>query len=130
MPRAQRDRWRMKWRSPSGTIVKASATRLVLHDAARVHQRPGEHDVLADRVGPAADGAEVVGPVGRERALRDERAVVGGLHALDAVDPEPVVPALHPGEEVGVGVLGDERAGAGADVLVLGAAGRRARPGR
>ena len=101
---------------------EAERAGFVLHDPARVHQRPGQHDVLADRIRPAADGAQVIGPVGRERALGDERAVVGRLHPLDAVDPEPVVPTLHPAEQVGRGVLNYERTGARADVLVLRAA--------
>ena len=58
-------------------------------------------------------------PVGGEGALGDEGAVVGGLHPLDAVDAEPVVPLLHPGQEVGVLVLNDDGAGTGAHVLIL-----------
>ena len=100
MPRAQRERWRMKCRTRSGTAVNAERARLVLDDPAGVHQRPGEDDVLADRVRPAADRAHVLDPVSGERPLGDQRAVVRGLHALDAVDPEPVVPALHPAEQV------------------------------
>ena len=49
----------------------------------------------------------------------DEGAVVGGLHPLDAVDPQSVVPLLHAGKEVGASVLNDDRAGTGADVLIL-----------
>ena len=92
---------------------------LVLNQAARVDQRPGEDDVLADRIGPAADRSDVLGPVRRERALGDQRAVVGGLGPLDAVDPQPVVPSLHAGEEVLGCVRGDQGAGTGAHVLVL-----------
>ena len=62
---------------------------------------------------------DVLRPVGGEGALGDEGAVVGGLHPLDAVDPESVVPLLHPGEEVGASVLNDDGAGAGAHVLIL-----------
>jgi hypothetical protein len=48
-----------------------------------------------------------------------ERRVIGGLHPLHAVDPEPVVPLLHPRHEAGQRVLGDQRSGTGADVLPL-----------
>jgi hypothetical protein len=105
-----------------GSGGEAERAGFVLHYAARLHQRPGQHDVLADRIGPSADCAQVIGPVGRERALCDERAVVRRLHPLYPVDPEPVIPTLHPGEQVGLGVLNHERTGARADVLLLRAA--------
>ena len=73
--------------------------------------------------GQPPDRAEVLGPVGGERPLRHERAVVAGLHALHAVDPEPVVPLLHPRQQIRPRVLRNERAGACTDVLAL----RRAR---
>ena len=108
---------------PGGHRREAEGGGLVLHDPAREHQGPRQHDVLADRVGPSAHGAQVICPVGGERPLRDERRVVRGLHALDAVDAQPVVPALHPGEEVGRRVPGHERSRAGGHVLALGTAG-------
>ena len=123
IPRAQRERWLRRTLSCSGTTVKPSATGSYWTSPRVRQHRPGEHDVLADRIRPAADGTEVTRPVGRERALGDERGVVGRLHALDAVDPESVVPLLHPGDERRQRILGDERGCAGADVLAL----RRAR---
>jgi hypothetical protein len=76
-------------------------------------------NVLTDRIGPAADRTQVARPVGRERSLSDERSVVRGLHALHAVDPEPVVPLLHAGDEGRHRVLCDERGGARRYVLAL-----------
>ena len=122
MPCAQRDRWRMRWPELLGSGSEAESARLVLHQPARGHHRPGQHDVLADRVRPAADCPEIVGPVCGERTLGDKRAVVCALHALDTVDPEPVVPGLHPAEEVVGGILDHQRACACADMLVLGTA--------
>ncbi len=102
---------------------EAERDRLVLHQPTRPEHRPGEHDVLTDRIGPAADFAQVARPVGRKRPLRDERGVVRGLHALHSVDPEPVVPLLHARDEGLHRVLRDERGGARRYMLAL----RRAR---
>ena len=98
---------------------KANGKRFVLHETARSEHRPREHDVLTDRIRPPADGTQVARPVGRERPLRDERGVVRRLHPLDAVDPEPVIPLLHPGDEGRHRVLRDERGCTGRDVLAL-----------
>ena len=102
-----------------GDDREAEGDRLVLDESACREHCPGEHDVFADRVGPAADGAKVARAVGGERALGDERGVVRGLHPLDAVDPEPVVPLLHPGDEAAQWIRGDEGTCASADVLAL-----------
>ena len=97
--------------------------RLVLHESPRPEHRPGEDDVLTDRIGPAADCTQVARPVGRERSLSDERSVVRGLHTLHAVDPESVVPLLHAGDERRHRVFCDERGGARRYVLALRCAG-------
>ncbi len=110
----------MSWRDPLWRGGGAERARLVLDQPAGSHHRPGEDDVLADRVRPAPHRANVVRPVRGEGALGDEGAVVGRLHSLDPVDPEPVVPALHPGQQVARGVLDDQGARAGADMLPSG----------
>ena len=55
----------------------------------------------------------------RKSPLRDERGVVRRLHPLDAVDPEAVVPLLHPRDEGRHRVLCDERGRTRRDVLAL-----------
>ena len=104
---------------PLGDNGEAERDWLVLDEPARRQHCPGEHDVLADRIGPAADRTQVTRAVGREGALSDERSVVRRLHALHTVDPQSVVPLLHPGDERRLGVLGDEGAGTGTHVLTL-----------
>ena len=108
---------------PLGDDGEAECDRLILYEPACREHGPGEHDVLADRIGPATDGAQVTRAVGGERALSDERGVVRRLHALHTVDPQSVVPLLHACNEGRKRVLGDEGACTGADVLAL----RRAR---
>ena len=107
-----------------GDDGEAKRDRLVLDEPTCRQHRPGEHDVFADRIRPAADGTEVTCSVGRERALCHEGGVVGGLHALHAVDPQPVVPLLHPGDERRQRILGDECRRARANMLALGRAQR------
>lgn len=106
-----------------GDDREAERDRLVLHQSPRRQHRPGEHDVLTDRIGPPADRTQVARPVHGECALSDERRVIRGLHALHAVDPEAVVPLLHPGDEGRHRVFRDKRGGARRYVLPLWRAG-------
>ena len=110
----------MSWETRSGAAVAPSAHGSYSTSPRDRHHRPGEDDVLADRVRPAPHRANVVRPVRGEGALGDQGAVVGRLHSLDPVDSEPVVPALHPGQQVARGVLDYQGARAGADMLPSG----------
>ena len=73
---------------------------LVADPATVAHHRPGEDDVLADPVGPAARLPQRRGAVDAEGALGDHRALEEALLALDRGDPEEVVPLLGPGEKL------------------------------
>ena len=90
------------------------------HGIAGLHEAPRHDDVLADRVGPSADPSQLVGPVERERALRDQGRLVETLHALHRRDTEEVVPLLHTRQQVGARVADHHGAGDGNGV------GRRA----
>ena len=86
---------------------------LVADPAVVAHHRPGEDDVLADPVGPAADPGEGGGAVDAEGALGDHRPLEEALLALDRGDAEEVVPLLGAGEEVAARVADEDRAGDG-----------------
>src|SRR5436190_410500 len=81
----------------SGPMIRNSPRTASTVPAAE--HRPGQHDVLAEHVLPAADGAHHVGPVDAERALRDERPLQKRLLAFDRRDREVVVEVLEPREE-------------------------------
>ena len=86
---------------------------LVPDPAARAHHRPGEDDVLADPVRPAANRLQRRGPVDAERPLGDHRPLEEALLALDRGDAEEVVPLLRAGDEVVTGVADEHRTGDG-----------------
>jgi len=61
-----------------------------------LHQSPGHHDVLADRVRPPADPPDLSGQIERESALGHQRRLVQTLHPPHRSYAEVVVPLLHP----------------------------------
>jgi hypothetical protein len=87
--------------------------RLVVHAGAVAHELPGQDDVLADGVGPAAGGQHRLGPVEAEGSLGDQGALVQPLHPLHRRDPQEVVPLLHADPEVVAAVADQHRPGDG-----------------
>src|SRR5690606_16774453 len=78
---------------------------------AMLQEGPGNHDVLAHTVRPPARLEQRLPVVERERALRDQGAVVHALHPLYRGDAVEVVPLLHTRQPVLTGVPGQYRTG-------------------